>query len=88
MKKDRYIEVFWIYADFFGSVNLRKSIYLLKPHISLFLSFKEIEHILRTLVMDYIHLLFRFVIKKDSKKHYPADLLIKPCINMEMDPKI
>jgi hypothetical protein len=42
------------------------------------------EHILRTLVMDYIHLLLRFVIKKDSKKHYPADLLIKPCINMEM----
>jgi hypothetical protein len=38
--------------------------------------------------MDYIYLLFRFVIKKDSKKHYPADLLIKPCINMEMDPKI
>jgi hypothetical protein len=41
------------------------------------------EHILRTLVMDYIYLL-RFVIRKDSKKHYPADLLIKPCINMEM----
>lgn len=76
MKERRYIETFWIPCCFLALLTYEKAYRLRIPtFLYAYLSrnrtyFEDISYGL------YLYTLFRFVIKKDSKKHYPADLLI------------